>query len=181
MSAGQCRIDPVTGIAGAIWSGWIGSAGNGLASGVLVSGSALRAMVASQVEAIASGIGTGGGDHSTLLAWANGSSSGNYVKGSAASSGSFASGAVVGCDEGGTITFTTGANTGTGALWSIYFGTGYAVAPAGTVQAADSATAGVMFNFQTYVTTTTSGLTFNVNSPLSNATYKWHWLVKGGV
>jgi hypothetical protein len=183
MSAGQCRIDPPTGIAGSIWSGWIGGSGNGLASGVIVSGSTLRNIVASQVEAIAAAVDSNASldPHTQSRAWLAGTSSGNYVKGTAIPSGSIASGNVFGCDGGGTITVTTGLNTNTGPVFTVYFGVAYPVEPSPSIYAADTATAAFMFATPTYVTATTSGFSLNVNSAPPNATYKWKWLVNGCV
>lgn len=182
MSTGQCAVDPVTGIAGAIYTAWTGDANNGLAAAALVSGSPLRALLAAQIQSIAASIETAGNvnGHSlgTTISWSAGTGDGQISFGAAAPNGALVSAA--GCDEGGTITMTTGANTSTGALWIVHFGAAFPHAPAATVQAADAVTGALMYGYQTYVTTTTSALTMNISSPPPNATYKWHWLAKGG-
>jgi hypothetical protein len=119
----------------------------------------------------------GADPHAAQITWSLGVTSGKYSSGLAAPNATF--GSVTGCDKGVTITMTTGLNTSTGPLWNLYYGTGYNIPPAVTVQAADAATAAVMFTTQMYATSTGSGFQLNTASPLANATYSWHCLTNG--
>ena len=53
---GQCKVNPPTGIAGAIYTQWTTDADAGLAPGVTTSGSTLRKLLGAQVEAMAAQI-----------------------------------------------------------------------------------------------------------------------------
>lgn len=61
MPAGQCKVDPVTGVAGDIFSALIADTDNGLLAAAATSGSATRALIGAQIEAIAASIAGGGG------------------------------------------------------------------------------------------------------------------------
>jgi hypothetical protein len=64
MSTGQCKLDPVTGVAGDIYAAWVGDPDAGLAAAATVSGSATRKLLGAQVQAVAAAIvanSTGGG------------------------------------------------------------------------------------------------------------------------
>lgn len=53
MSTGQCKVDPPTGIAGAIYTALTGDADNGLAGDATVSGSTMRKLLGALLQAIA--------------------------------------------------------------------------------------------------------------------------------
>lgn len=53
---GQCHTDPVTGVAGDIYTAWTGAVDAGLTAAAKVSGSTTRALLAAQVEALAASI-----------------------------------------------------------------------------------------------------------------------------
>lgn len=72
-TTGQCAVDPVTGVAGEIYTAWTGDPANGLAAAALVSGSATRALLAAQVEAVAEAIvNNAGGGSGTVTSVAGG-------------------------------------------------------------------------------------------------------------
>lgn len=59
MSAGQCTVDPVTGIAGAIYSAWIANGNAGFGSNltaIQTQGTAARNLLAAQIESFATSI-----------------------------------------------------------------------------------------------------------------------------
>jgi len=181
MAAGQCRYDPATGIAGEIYSGWLAGTGAGLASGVVVSGSVLRNIVASQVEAVATAIenhaGTPGG-HSvgTSVVWLGGSGAGK-ISFPAFSSGTLVS--ATGCDEGGTVTFTTGGNTFASGVVMVHFAQPFSGAPAVTFYPGDVNSSDLFFLNKTYATSTSVNATLNIRSAPSNSTYTIGWIAKG--
>jgi hypothetical protein len=180
MSTGQCKVNPVTGIAGDIYNAWTGDGDAGLTASATSSGSTVRKLLGAQVEAIAASINAvAPGDHSlgTTVSWAAGTGAGQYSFGAAAPNATIVS--IAGCDEGGTISLTTNANTSSGAIFVIHFGVAFPHAPAGLVFAADAGTGAAMYGFQTWVTTTTTTFTLNIASPLSNAVFTWHWIAKG--
>lgn len=179
MAAGQCKTDPVSGVAGTIYNAWTADADAGLAPAALVSGSTVRKLLGAQVGAVASAIDAIAGDHNlgTSVAWSAGTGAGQYSFGAAAPNAVLVS--IAGCDEGGIISFTTGANTASGTLFEIYFASAFPHPPAGVIFAADDNASDAMFNYKWKVTSTTAKLTVTVRSPLPNATFTWQWIAKG--
>ncbi len=182
MAAGQCRLDPPSGIAGEIYSGWIAVSGTMLGSGVALSGSPIRGMIAAQIESIAAVINNyAGGNHTlgTSVAWTLGSGgSGQYSFGAGCPSGSIVS--IAGCDEGGTIAFNTGANTNAGDMFRISFGSPFPSAPAVTFAPADAGAANAVFGNRIYVSDKNSGsFGLFVGAALSSATLTFSWTAKG--
>lgn len=184
MAAGQCRVDPPTGIAGEIYSGWIACSGTMLGSGVALSGSSIRGMIAAQIESIATAIDNhGAGAHSlgTSNTWALGSGfqsgTGRYSFGAGCPSGSIIS--ITGCDEGGTISFAGGGNTAAGEMFRIHFATLFPSPPAVTFAAADDNAGSLVFLHKINIrsTTTTSG-SFGLYSqdaiPSGGGTFSWN-------
>ena len=182
MAAGQCKLDPPTGIAGTIYSGWIADADAGLSASCSLSGTTLRKLVGAQVEAIARAIdSTSASGHSTgtTVSWSSGTGAGQWQFREACPNGTIASGQITGCDEGGTVKYTTGAGTNSSGILTVRFAVPFTYAPAVTLQPADSATAAYVFANQWYADSTTDGWTIYTNSAPPNATYRWHWIVKG--
>jgi hypothetical protein len=180
VATGQCAVDPVTGISGAIWNAWIGDPSMGLAAAALVSGSSTRALLAAKVQAIAASIDTAStGDHAlgASVTWSAGNGAGQYEFGAACPNGVLVS--ISGCDEGGTISFTTGLNTASGIMFTLHFGTSFPHAPAALFFPADATAAALIYGFQTWATATTSAVAFHIASPAANQTLTFHWTVKG--
>lgn len=184
MSVGQCKVDPPTGIAGLIYSGWIADSDAGLASGVTVSSGALRRLIGSQIESIAAAITlasgglTNGHTAGTPVTWSSGTTAGKYMIGNAAPNGVMQS--IAGCDEGGILTMATGAGTAAGTLVSIYFAQPFPSAPAITITEGSSGSANLRFLNRFMVDSTTSGFAIITHSALSNASgLTWHWNAKG--
>lgn len=56
MPTGQCKVDPVTGIAGDIYNAWTGDGDAGLAPSATVSNGTVRKLIGAQVQAVAAAI-----------------------------------------------------------------------------------------------------------------------------
>lgn len=184
MSAGQCKANPPTGIAGLIFSGWIADADAGLASGVTVEGGALRNLVGAQIEAIARAVGdtsgglTNGHTYGATVTWASGVGAGKYQFGGATPNAVMQS--IAGCDEGGTFTMATGAGTGAGDVLTLFFAAPFPSPPAVTLMEGSSGAANLKFLNRFHVTSTISGMTIQTHTALTNASgLTWHWTAKG--
>ncbi len=181
MSTGQCSVDPVTGIAGDIYNAWTGATGNGLSAAALVDGGPVRLLLATQVEAIAASINavspSSGHTLGASVTWAAGSGAGQYEFGAGLPNGVI--GAITGCDEGGTVSYVTGAGTGSGVAFTVHFAVAFPHAPAPQLLPGDSVTAAFLFGNACYATTTAGSLSIVYNNAPPNATHVWHWGAKG--
>jgi hypothetical protein len=181
MSAGQCKNDPPTGIAGEIYSGWISDADAGLASGITVSNSTLRKLLGAQIESIATVINNhAGGNHTlgTSVNWTLGSGgSGQYSFGAGCPSGSIIS--ITGCDEGGTISFAGGGNTNTGEMFRITFSEPFPSAPAVTLFGADSNGGGILFLNRIHASANSGGFSAVTATAITSGGGALHWIAKG--
>jgi hypothetical protein len=186
MSAGQCKTDPVSGIAGDIYNSWTGDGDNGLASAALVSGGPVRKLLGAQVAAIATAIDahSGGGAHTngTTVSWSAGSGAGQFQFGAAFFQAN--TGSALGCDEGGVLTFNSGGSTSSGLAFSVQFATAWPTnPPAISIAPGNDNAAIAMFSNRWYVTSTTSGfsLYFPATAPTGGSiTYNFHWTAKVG-
>ena len=187
MSTGQCHTDPVTGISGDIWNAWILSdtpANLGIGAAVLTSGGPIRAMIAAHIEAIAASISanaTSGHHDGASVAWAAGSGLGQISMGAACPHGTFVS--ATGCDEGGLVTITSGANTIAGEILRVNFAVPWpAGKPPATIWAPANANASALYfgnQMEQVSTENYAAPIITVSAGWPNQNYSFYWINQG--